>query len=505
MIEYIFMLADCESIYPHFQANDLPFEPLSETTSKSIHGIFKFYTMGPVNELVKLVGSGIGAARESYLENQEQKSKFVPSSGTSQYQASNPASSVHGREHSPEAEDEELEDTWLLDEASQSIDPPSYEEANPPPAAMEQDPKDLVGQVLQSAPPPSTRTSPIPLPVILPQRRPGTKGRGFVRAYAPVLSNAAIDQQTFLLFLKNLHLASSASTGLKVVFIAGAAAGVVPEPITQIVSAAVQVTAGAAIEAQRRYRANAFLDEMNERLFKPRGLFAMVVAYKPDARKAVEVGEFDPTDSVARYGEGSGQGQGWKAKLRSESGYNHGELSVGECAPLIYPALEDAREGATEEQRGRWKRFEKFMGEYGDRRAQATYVSRPNASRNEQSADSNKQHEHPNSALTGPETPRFRSRYADPNHPANSGSLISLVTGGVVNPQERRQNRRQERRERLSNRIGRPLPQRGQRSRESPIKRVLQENVMYLMIANMPSEQDLAAARSRLAAQENRR
>ena len=29
---------------------------------------------------------------------------------------------------------------------------------------------------------------------------------------------------------------------------------------------------------------------------------------------------------------------------------------------------------------------------------------------------------------------KFVSRYADPNHPANSGSLISLVTGGLVNP-----------------------------------------------------------------------
>ena len=29
--------------------------------------------------------------------------------------------------------------------------------------------------------------------------------------------------------------------------------------------------------------------------------------------------------------------------------------------------------------------------------------------------------------------PKFTSRYADPNHPANSGSLISLVTGGAVN------------------------------------------------------------------------
>lgn len=321
--------------------------------------------MGPVNKLVKLVGSGVGAARESYLSHQDEKAKT-----TSQTQ-STPLH--HDQQAHDIVTDEDLEDTWTLDEAAQEIDPPAYSEAQPQPSETDQDPKDLAGRVLRSATPPSTSNSPLAFPVIIPQRRPGTKGRGFVRAYAPVLSSSGIDEQTFLLFLKNLHLASSASTGLKVVFIAGTAAGGVPEPITQIVSAAVQVAAGAAIEAQRRYKANAFLDQMNEGLFKPRGLYAMVVAYKPDARKAVEMGEFDSEASVARYT--AREGQGWKDKLRGQSGKNYGELSVGESAPLVYPALEEAREGKTEEQRGRWKRFERFMGEYGDKSAQATYVS----------------------------------------------------------------------------------------------------------------------------------
>lgn len=32
------------------------------------------------------------------------------------------------------------------------------------------------------------------------------------------------------------------------------------------------------------------------------------------------------------------------------------------------------------------------------------------------------------------EKPTFTSRYADPTHPSNNGSLISLVTGGYVDP-----------------------------------------------------------------------
>ena len=45
-------------------------------------------------------------------------------------------------------------------------------------------------------------------PVVIPQRRPGSKTRGFIRAYAPVLADFDIDQETFLGFLKAFHKAS---------------------------------------------------------------------------------------------------------------------------------------------------------------------------------------------------------------------------------------------------------------------------------------------------------
>ena len=113
-----------------------------------------------------------------------------------------------------------------------------------------------------------------------------------------------------------------------------------------------------------------------ERLFKPRGLFALVVAYKPDAKKQVEVGEFDSNVSIARFSQPADSAWSNKARiLRTDSGKQYNELNVGEVAPLIYPSLEEAKLGATEEQKGKWKKFEKFMGEYGDRRAQAVYVS----------------------------------------------------------------------------------------------------------------------------------
>jgi hypothetical protein len=333
--------------------------------------------MPPLRRLVQTIGSGIGAAREGYKSHQGNEAAAShltakhhdgesPEQGVLQ-----PEERISGdQDHS--SSDNELDEDWFLDDAADVVDPPAYTEHEAEQIAENANIKDLEAQVLRIAPHPSTITSRLPLPVVLPQRHPHTKARGFVRAYAPALNDVAIDQDTWLLFLKNLHLASKASKGLNVVFIAATAAGVVPEMITQIVSAAVQVAAGASIEMQRRYRANAFLDQMNERLFKPRGLFAMVVAYKKNAKNAVDVAEFDPEESVAKYATGS---EGWRSKMRASSGENHRRLDLGDVAPLVYPAIAEADEHGTAEQRGKWKSFQKFMGEYGDRRARAQYVS----------------------------------------------------------------------------------------------------------------------------------
>jgi len=41
---------------------------------------------------------------------------------------------------------------------------------------------------------------------------------------------------------------------------------------------------------------------------------------------------------------------------------------------------------------------------------------------------------HPESFLAQGPPEKFTSRYADPNHPASSGNLISFITGGHINP-----------------------------------------------------------------------
>ena len=45
-------------------------------------------------------------------------------------------------------------------------------------------------------------------PVVIPQRRPGSKTRAFIRAYASILSDYDIDQETFSAFVKSFRKAS---------------------------------------------------------------------------------------------------------------------------------------------------------------------------------------------------------------------------------------------------------------------------------------------------------
>jgi hypothetical protein len=140
------------------------------------------------------------------------------------------------------------------------------------------------------------------------------------------------------------------------------------------VTTAVQIAAGTAKEIQSRHRANSYLDEMNEKLFKPRGLYALVMSYKPDATRPVSSGEFNPNSVIAKYSESSNSKLKETGKnLRVASGKTYGEMELGEVAPLVFPALEEI--AANPKDQGKFKKAQKFLAEYGDKRAQAIYVS----------------------------------------------------------------------------------------------------------------------------------
>ena len=301
------------------------------------------------------------------------------------------------------------EAAWALDEAAgeqEDIEPVSTNEED------SENPEERLGKQMQASAAGGTISKSsiqnLPFPVIVPQRRPGTKTRGFVRAYSPVLEGSGISQDVFLGFLKNLHKAAQASPIFDVVMIATAIAGAYPDPIVGLGVQAVQVAAGIGQEIQERYRTNKFLTKANKDLFIPKGLYAMIVIYKTSGSEQPEVG-IEPVDlgatAFAKYGEDvqpdtTVTESGGKEKpkmledvkekmkqLRIASGETHGEAEMPvTCAPLIFPGLDAAAvasshaneerkgEGISKNIKAKSKSTSKFVNDYYDRRAQASYV-----------------------------------------------------------------------------------------------------------------------------------
>jgi hypothetical protein len=183
-------------------------------------------------------------------------------------------------------------------------------------------------------------------------------------------------------------------------------------------------------------RTNTFLDRMNNEFFKPRGLYCLIMTYKPDSTETHARVDVNETILSSMSPASSSTKQTFK-NLRLSSGKTYGELELPEAAPLIFPALDSV--SAAGEQ-SKLKSSKKFVADYFDRRAQAQYAV-----------------ENPGSKLSvqGSE-PTFTSRFADPNHPANSGSLIALLSGGHINRAglKERRGAKRERRSRRSYRRG---------------------------------------------------
>lgn len=506
-----------------------------------------------VNRVVKLVGSSIGLGREAYLHHKETKAlsqqsstdavagpssrsppayedvyvelpnedaKELVSRGeavdvTDEKEAQRALRRIDS-ESSLSSLEEDDEQDWALDEAAS---PPPYSQSEP-----EQNRSASVGTLVREVIPDATApfsTARLPYPVIVPQRRPGTKTRGFVRAYAPDLGPCGIDQDTFLRFIQNFHEASQASPILKAIYVSAGIAGFAPSIIATAVCISVQVAAGTAIEVQSRYRTNAYLDEINKDLFMPRGLYAMVIKYKPgvDIPGMTEVGvetiDMLTTKAVAKYApiDGTPAPRNFKAKLkpiRLFSGVSSGEGGMPTtCAPLVFPALDALPSPSPSSEhsgqvspapsggfKNKSKRAGDFVQDYFDRRAQATYIS-----------------ENPSTTLaTAGVTPTFRSRFSDPNHPANSGHIVNLITGGKVQMEKFSREdglmRRAERKEfKDLRRVARgrePRGPRGQRPKGpigmvvGGVKKMLKPDVLYLIIVSMPSESELTEARQAL-------
>lgn len=108
------------------------------------------------------------------------------------------------------------EAVWELDDMAEYVAPAAYRTESPPPGyedavseeAMIKKEEAMIRDLVRMAGPPPRPVQRIPCPVIIPQRRPRNKERGFVRAYAPVLEDCGVSQDVFLKFLKDWLVAS---------------------------------------------------------------------------------------------------------------------------------------------------------------------------------------------------------------------------------------------------------------------------------------------------------
>lgn len=397
---------------------------------------------GPVHKIIQGLAAGVGLASETIQHHKEKKrlqtaegersagSQGMSESGTSERQDA-------GETPVPENRDEVV---WQLDEAQEDLgsqvspqrsssteteaDEPSVSTPNSTDGAT------LADQFIRDHPPEYSELSParhLELPVILTQRRPKARTRGFIRAYAPVLEDVGIDQQTFLDFVDKLNKAIQPNPWIQAINLASFAAQHVPEPVTLAVSIACKMVADAAAETHSRTKTNAFLDSVNEEFFKPRGVIAILMTWKPSDASIITSVDFNLGSTMAKA---TPDTSGVFAKLKHRIQPSHGASSFEfpETAPLIFPTIDElaaSTSGNPEieaKKQHAFKRGGQFLVDYTDRRAVAKWAS-----------------DNPESTLANAAPkPEFRSRYADPSHPASSGDLLAFVTGGKFSGRSRR-------------------------------------------------------------------
>ncbi|PLN85050.1 hypothetical protein BDW42DRAFT_191133 [Aspergillus taichungensis] len=433
----------------------------------------------PRLRLVRGLAAGVGLASESITayRAKDRSERSLPQESEDRDVQQSQTDEFHS--------DEE----WELDEAQDELLPPRRD-AIPHPAPTTNNIDQLVTWFSHAYPLPLFPSSMrLPCPVILPQRRPGNRQRGFVKAYAPILEDVGISQAMFLDFLETANRAGTASPWLNAINFAAFAGMAFPMGIGMAVAVAIQKATKALIEVEGRRKSNTFFDKINDQVFRPRGLYCLVMTYNPDSSSASVTVDLDTAATISTAvtsQETVGLLQKYKQRFKPSDGK---ACEIPECAPLIFPGLDELQREDSNFAHAQPQGRKEFIANYLDKRAQAAFAM-----------------DNPDSTLSQGPPPTFTSRYADPSHPASSGSLISLVTGGHITDDDIRRGGRgrrllEDRRRQQTGRLG-LLPRREDRGGVAPVggiltgvRKVLQTGVLYLMVVNMPSGEEMAAAR----------
>lgn len=132
--------------------------------------------------------------------------------------------------------------------------PPSYDERSQVGQQQQYDhdydSKSGYGQ--QQLAPPRGMDGPLPLPIVIPQQRMGSKDRGFMAAYASSLAPCGIDRITFLKFIDDVNTGLQGNKYLAGVQVVAFGVGLTPDIIVMGVSTAVQAGAMIANKAAVR-------------------------------------------------------------------------------------------------------------------------------------------------------------------------------------------------------------------------------------------------------------
>ena len=262
------------------------------------------------------VAGGIGLASESIHARKERKKAKSIATASSSSSPVSPQEEGVGEEIIIEQEDEkqwDLDDaqTGLPGGASSDDESPEYT-ADEPSAQMKPKPDsgNITEAFLKRYPlaAHTDQSQSLPLPVILPQRRPKDRTRGFIRAYAPELEIRGINQAMFLDFLQTFEKASEASPWINAVNLAGIATSFIPDGfgVGLAVGIALQMSVKVAMDLQSRTRTNAFLDKMNDEFYRPRGLYCLVMTWSPESSETSS--RFNLTSTISAKSKSSPSG-----------------------------------------------------------------------------------------------------------------------------------------------------------------------------------------------------
>lgn len=214
--------------------------------------------------------------------------------------------------------------------------------------------------------------------IVIPQRRPGSKERGFLLAYPPALLAYGISQDVFLDFIQGCNKAVQGHAALTAVGVAGFGVGLAPEPITMLVGAAVQFGAAALNKNVATWKTNSFLDKCNDELFSPRGLMCFISVHEPE-------GAAEAASAIVPFSH-----KGWepgpvaayrRSNPRDTCVYQHDKRDAQDVAPLIYlsnskePLSGDTQSADKVTTSRRVKAAYTKLNNHLDRKAWETYVS----------------------------------------------------------------------------------------------------------------------------------